>query len=149
MPAQAPTLATDLDVAHFTKRSGRLTALTDVSFRIRPGEVLGLFGPNGSGKTTLFECLANVLPRDHGRVVSDGKELTSKDIIDTLFYLPDGVTPWPAERVEWLLDYTTGYFRGRGELRDANLQRVRLVPAHARTCLPISQLLQIVEQTVG
>jgi ABC-2 type transport system ATP-binding protein len=100
--------------------------LTDVSFRIRPGEVLGLIGPNGSGKTTLFECLANVLPRDGGHITSNGRKLTPTDVTDALFYLPDGVTPWPSERVDWLLDYTIGYFRGRAELRDAVIEWFQL-----------------------
>ena len=51
---------------NLTKRYGRLTALSDVSFTVRPGEVLGLIGPNGAGKTTLFECLGGVLPLDAG-----------------------------------------------------------------------------------
>ena len=46
-----------IQARNLTKRYGRLTALSDVSFSVRPGEVLGLIGPNGSGKTTLFECL--------------------------------------------------------------------------------------------
>ena len=47
-----------LHVSGLTKRYGHLTALSEVSFSIRPGEVLGLIGPNGSGKTTLFELKA-------------------------------------------------------------------------------------------
>jgi ABC-type multidrug transport system ATPase subunit len=65
----------DLHVSHLTKRYGRLTALSDVSFSVRPGEILGLIGPNGSGKTTLFECLAGVLPSDDGAVTLAGRPL--------------------------------------------------------------------------
>ena len=60
------------EARNLTKRYGRLTALSDVSFSVREGEVLGLIGPNGSGKTTLFECLGGVLPLDGGRSSATG-----------------------------------------------------------------------------
>ena len=55
-----------LHVDGITKSFGRMRALSEVSFSVRKGEILGLIGPNGAGKTTLFECLAGVLPADHG-----------------------------------------------------------------------------------
>jgi ABC-type multidrug transport system ATPase subunit len=61
-----------LQVAELTKSYGHLTALSEVSFSIRPGEVLGVIGPNGSGKTTLFEWLGGVLPADRGIVLDAG-----------------------------------------------------------------------------
>ena len=99
-----------LHVADLTKRYGRLTALSEVSFSIRPGEVLGLIGPNGSGKTTLFECLGGVLPADAGRVLRDGRALSSEERATTVFYLPDAITPWPAQTVRWALGFVTGFF---------------------------------------
>ena len=62
-----------LHATGLTKTYGSLLALNDVSFSIRPGEVLGLIGPNGSGKTTLFECLGGVLPLDGGSLMRDGR----------------------------------------------------------------------------
>jgi energy-coupling factor transporter ATP-binding protein EcfA2 len=50
-------------VDRLSKHFGRIAALTEASFSVRAGEVLGLIGPNGAGKTTLFECLAGVLPK--------------------------------------------------------------------------------------
>jgi ABC-2 type transport system ATP-binding protein len=97
-----------------TKRYGHLTALSEVSFSVRPGEVLGLIGPNGSGKTTLFECLGGVLPADGGRVLVDGGALASSERTATMFYLPDGIAPWPAQTVRWALRFVTGFF-GEGE----------------------------------
>jgi ABC-type multidrug transport system ATPase subunit len=47
--------------------------LTDVSFQVRSGELLGLIGPNGAGKSTLFECMAGVVPCDSGEVIHEGR----------------------------------------------------------------------------
>ena len=101
-----------LHVASLTKRYGHLVALSEVSFSIRPGEVLGVIGPNGSGKTTLFECLGGVLPADAGSVLRDARPLTFAERTSTLFYLPDLISPWPSETVRWALAFTSGYFGG-------------------------------------
>ena len=99
------------EVCGLSKRFGAITALADVSFHVRAGEVLGLIGPNGAGKSTLFECLAGVLPADSGRVTGPVEQWRM------LFYVPDGIAPWPAQTVEWALDFTIGFFGGRADLR--------------------------------
>jgi ABC-2 type transport system ATP-binding protein len=103
-----------LQISGLTKRYGHLTALSEVAFSIQPGEVLGLIGPNGSGKTTLFECLGGVLPADGGRVLLDGRAVSASERAATMFYLPDGIAPWPAQTVRWALRFVTGFF-GEGE----------------------------------
>jgi ABC-2 type transport system ATP-binding protein len=116
-----------LQVTGLTKRYGRLTALSDVSFVIRPSEVLGLIGPNGSGKTTLFECLGGVLPADGGRVLAlrpgseqgDGRVLAAHERSATMFYLPDGIAPWPTQTVRWALDFTVGFFGAGSKVAQA------------------------------
>jgi len=116
-----------LQVANLTKRYGPLTALSEVSFTIRPGEVLGVIGPNGSGKTTLFECLGGVLSADSGALRRDGRVLTSAERTATVFYLPDLITPWPHETVRWALDFIVGYFgamRAEGRASSAPTDRV-------------------------
>jgi branched-chain amino acid transport system ATP-binding protein len=57
------------------KRFGGIAALTDVSFEVAEGEVLGFLGPNGAGKTTLFDVLSGYLPADHGDVLLDGTSI--------------------------------------------------------------------------
>ncbi len=113
---------------NLTKRYGRLTALRDVSFSVRAGEVLGLIGPNGSGKTTLFECLGGVLPLDGGSLMRNGHPLTDRARASTLFYLPDAIVPWPAQRVRWAIDFTLGFFGGRAYLREEIVRRLDLQP---------------------
>src|SRR5215203_5376660 len=50
------------------KRYGRTTAVADVSFDVREGEIFGLLGPNGAGKTTTMECVEGVRAPDRGTV---------------------------------------------------------------------------------
>jgi len=64
-----------LEVEHLTKRFGGLTAVSDVSFTVRPGEIVGILGPNGAGKTTLYNLLTGFIPPDEGRVVFKGREI--------------------------------------------------------------------------
>ena len=92
-------------VAGVTKNYGALRAVDNVQFEVRRGEVLGLIGPNGSGKTTLFECLGGVLPFDSGRI-EYGPGIGPHSI----FYLPDGIAPWPSQTVGWALRYIRGVF---------------------------------------
>ena len=109
-----------------TKHYGHLTALNDVGFSIRPGEILGLIGPNGSGKTTLFECLAGVLPPTAGRLLFQGRPLSRELRRRILFYLPDAVTPWPAQTVRWALDFAIGFLGGRRDRLDAVIEQLAL-----------------------
>ncbi len=65
-----------LTVAGIGKRFGGLQALSNVSFDLFEGEILGLIGPNGAGKTTLFNVINGVYPADGGRVVFAGCDVT-------------------------------------------------------------------------
>jgi ABC-2 type transport system ATP-binding protein len=101
-----------LQVRQVTKRFDRLVALDDVSLSIRQGEVLGLIGPNGAGKTTLFECLAGLLPADSGTVALKGLQLARTDRAKHLFYVPDGIAPWPSQTLRWAVEFAAGFFGG-------------------------------------
>ena len=72
-PAGRPAV---LAVAGLTKRFGGITAVDDVSFDLRQGEILGLIGPNGAGKTTIFDLLSGHLSTDGGRIILLGRDIT-------------------------------------------------------------------------
>jgi len=61
-----------VEVKGLTKRFNRLTAVENVDFTARPGEILGLLGENGAGKTTTLRVLATVLAPTSGDVVVNG-----------------------------------------------------------------------------
>ncbi|MHB1785702.1 MAG: ATP-binding cassette domain-containing protein [Acidimicrobiales bacterium] len=65
-----------LEVAGLTKRFGGITAVNDVTFDLRQGEILGLIGPNGAGKTTIFDLLSGLLSSDGGRVSLRGQDVS-------------------------------------------------------------------------
>jgi ABC-2 type transport system ATP-binding protein len=112
------------EVRGLSKRFGRIQALADVGFQVRAGEVLGLIGPNGAGKSTLFECMAGVLPSNGGRVLHDGNPVTDRTSL--LFYVPDGIAPWPAQSVRWALDFTIGFLGGLANLLDEAVEQMDL-----------------------
>ena len=66
-----------LEVRHITKQFGGLTALNDVSFDVREGEILGIIGPNGAGKTTMFNVINGFLRRTIGEILFKGQDLCS------------------------------------------------------------------------
>ena len=63
-----------LSVAGVDKRFGGIAALTDVSFDVRAGQIVGFIGPNGAGKTTLFDIISGFLPADAGSVTLGTKD---------------------------------------------------------------------------
>ena len=64
-----------LDMRNVTMSFGGVTALRDVSFSVRAGEILGLIGPNGAGKTTLFHVVTAMVPGASGEIVFGGERI--------------------------------------------------------------------------
>jgi ABC-type branched-subunit amino acid transport system ATPase component len=66
-----------LDIQNLTKRFGGLTAVSNVSFGVERGEIVGIFGPNGSGKTTTLSLIAGILKPTSGAIVWKSKDIST------------------------------------------------------------------------
>jgi branched-chain amino acid transport system ATP-binding protein len=69
---------TILDVRGVSKRFGGLHALSDVTFAVPKGQIVGLIGPNGAGKTTFFSTLVGLIRADSGTILLDGTSLVGE-----------------------------------------------------------------------
>jgi ABC-type branched-subunit amino acid transport system ATPase component len=75
-PPVSEAAGTAIEAVGVTMRYGGITALSDVSFDARHGEVTGLVGPNGAGKSTLFAVLSGLQSPNAGRVLLGGVDVT-------------------------------------------------------------------------
>lgn len=91
-----------LEVKNLSKSYDGEAGITDVSFSVAGGEIVGLVGPNGAGKTTTISIILNVLERDEGKVLilgNDPKEKREATLAQTNFsavyaQLPGNLTIW-------------------------------------------------------
>lgn len=117
-----------LDVVSISRRFGAVQALDGVSFSVTAGEIVGLIGPNGAGKSTLLACLAGLDAPDAGVVRLDGVDASAISLRHALFYLPDGIAPWPGQPAAWVLDYAAELFGATNPWRTALAPALGLTP---------------------
>ena len=72
-PTEKPSSDTLLCLRHVTRTFGSVTALQDVTFDVRAGEVLGLVGDNGAGKSTVIKIISGMFPQTSGEVILEGE----------------------------------------------------------------------------
>ena len=96
-----------IEVSHLIKKFGNKTAVNDISFTVRDGEVLGFLGPNGAGKSTTMNMLTGYLSSTSGTVTVGGHEILqepekAKALIG---YLPEKPPLYPDMTVQEYLDF--------------------------------------------
>jgi branched-chain amino acid transport system ATP-binding protein len=106
-----------LEVSGLTKRFGGFAAVSDVSFRLAEGEILGLIGPNGSGKSTTFNVVAGLYAPTSGSVRFRGEEIGA---LPPAAVCHRGIArtfqiPRPFRRLSLLENVALAAFYGRGE----------------------------------
>lgn len=121
-----------IEVEHLSKTYGSTPAITDVTFSVEPGEILGFLGPNGAGKTTTMRILAGYLPASSGTAKIAGFDVheNSLAVRQRIGYLPETPPLYPDMTVEGFLHFVArikGVSAGdRNSKVDAAIKRCNL-----------------------
>lgn len=96
-----------IQVEHLTKRYGGTVAVSDVSFQVNKGEIVGFLGPNGAGKTTTMRILSGFIPATGGRARLSGFDVFEKplEVKRRLGYLPENPPLYPEMSVDSFLTF--------------------------------------------
>lgn len=96
-----------IKVKNLTKRYGSISALDNVSFSVKKGEVVGFLGPNGAGKTTTMNILTGYLSSTSGTVSIDGYDILEEptEAKKRIGYLPEVPPLYPDMTVDEYLDF--------------------------------------------
>lgn len=97
-------------VKELVKNFDDVCAVNNITLNIPEGEMLGLLGTNGAGKTTLLRMIAGVLEADGGSIVVDGANITSGDVSEEIFYLPDDSYFFPNASMEEMILFYKKYY---------------------------------------
>jgi ABC-2 type transport system ATP-binding protein len=96
-----------IEVEHLSKIYGSTTAISDVDFTVKKGEILGFLGPNGAGKTTTMRILSGYIPATTGtaRIAGYDVHKQSLEVRRRIGYLPENPPLYPEMTVEGFLHF--------------------------------------------
>ncbi|RAS71721.1 ABC transporter ATP-binding protein [Priestia endophytica] len=139
-----------LVVEGLSKRFGSNQAVNNLSFTLPRGEILGLLGRNGAGKTTTLKMMLDLIPKNEGSVLWEGKNFSKRNV--TFGYLPEERGLYPKAKVseqllyfaelegmkrkqakekikEWLERFEISHYHNStaGELSKGNQQKVQII----------------------
>ena len=112
-----------IEVDHITKEYGSFTAVEDLSFSVKRGEILGFLGPNGAGKTTTMRVVTGFFPPTTGAVRVAGHDVVEAPLAAKakIGYLPESPPLYPEMNV---LDYLRFAAQIKGVARKVRASRV-------------------------
>jgi len=115
-----------IEISHLSKRYGELTAVDDVSFDVRAGEVLGFLGPNGAGKSTTMKMITGFLAPTSGTVRVCGHDVQSAPLAakSCMGYLPEGAPSYGEMSVRAFLEFIADVRGLTGDHRRSRLDDV-------------------------
>lgn len=141
-----------IEVESLTRVYGSLTAVADVSFSIRKGEVVGLLGHNGAGKSTIMKMMTGFLDPTAGTVRVDGLDIQTlrRTVQGSIGYLPENCPVWPDMTVIDFLCYQAEAHGIALDKRDAAVARaIRRTALQAKAADRIETLSRGYRQRVG
>ena len=139
-----------IEVNGLSRRYGSRLAVSDVSFRVEPGQIVGFLGPNGAGKTTTLRMLTGYLAPTSGEIRIDGIDAvgSSMKARARLGYMPEGVPLYKEMRVVEYLRYRAT-LKGTAKPNDAVDRALELASVSDAKTRIIGQLSKGYRQRVG
>ncbi|HEY0681752.1 MAG TPA: ABC transporter ATP-binding protein [Steroidobacter sp.] len=115
-----------IEIRNLSKRYGALTAVNDISFTVRPGEVLGFLGPNGAGKSTTMKMITGFLTPTAGSISVCGHDVENDPLAAkaVMGYLPEGAPSYGEMTVRGFLEFIADVRGLTGDRRRARLDDV-------------------------
>ncbi len=115
-----------IEISNLTKQFDQFTAVDDLSFTVKEGEVLGFLGPNGAGKSTTMKIITGFLAPTAGKVTVDGHDIATEPLeAKTLIgYLPEGAPSYGDMTTLEFLHFIAQVRGFRGEEADRRVQHV-------------------------
>ena len=141
-----------LQVSQLTRRYGAMLAVNNVSFTIKPGEIVGLLGHNGAGKTTIMKMLTGYLDADSGSISLNGFDMAvdRAAIQAQIGYLPESLPLYPDMTVADYLDYAATLKGLNDKAKTAAIRyAIAATDIAAKLLSPIATLSRGFKQRVG
>jgi ABC-2 type transport system ATP-binding protein len=141
-----------IEVHHLCKRFGDFVAVKDLSFAVKPGEVLGFLGPNGAGKSTTMKMITGFLRPDAGNVVINGIPYEDDPLAarQAMGYLPEGAPAYGDMTVLEFLEFIADVREiPSAERENAIVRVVRQVELEAVLEKPVETLSKGFKRRVG
>jgi ABC-2 type transport system ATP-binding protein len=140
-----------IEVRNVVKVYGSQRALDDVSFEIKPGEIVGLLGPNGAGKSTLMKIITCFIPPTEGEVIVNGHDIfeESLQVREQVGYLPEHNPLYLEMYVREYLEFIAGIHKIKGDVHQRVSEMIDLTGLALEQKKKIGALSKGYRQRVG
>lgn len=115
-----------IEVKGVTKKYGKFTAVDNISFTVKDGEIVGFLGPNGAGKSTTMNMITGYIEQTEGNIIVDGFDTLkkSKKAKKEIGYMPEGVPLYTDLTVKEFVTYMAELRKVDRKTKKENVQKV-------------------------
>lgn len=102
-----------IEIKNLTKNYGRQRGIENINLEIPKGIVYGFIGPNGAGKSTTIKCIINMIRKNSGEIIINGKKVENKnyEVKQEIGYLPSEIHLYEDLTVKKLLKYSASFYK--------------------------------------
>ena len=117
-----------LEIKNLTKYYGDILGVEDLSLELYENEIFGFIGPNGAGKSTTIKSIMNLINKDNGEVLINGKvfDKDSVELKKLIGYLPSEIYLYEDLTVKAMLDYHEKFYNDTHKKRKYSVNKLQL-----------------------